>query len=125
MILEYVSQSAVADIRRLAAPAALGSAVLSRGVEEHAGFSTQSARATTDVVDAYRIVLACELVAATRALRMHGVRPARPVLADAFDRAAAALPAGTADRALDVDLDVAQMLLPALAALPVWDGTGG
>ncbi len=36
MILEYVAHSAVADIRRLAAPAALGSAVLSRGVEEHA-----------------------------------------------------------------------------------------
>ena len=50
MILEYVSHAAIADIRRLAAPAALGSAVLSRGVEEHAGFSTQSARATTDVV---------------------------------------------------------------------------
>jgi histidine ammonia-lyase len=58
MILEYVSHSAIADIRRLAAPAALGSAVLSRGVEEHAGFATQSARATTDVIDAYRIVLA-------------------------------------------------------------------
>jgi histidine ammonia-lyase len=36
MILEYVSHSAVADIRRLAAPAAPGSAVLSLGVEEHA-----------------------------------------------------------------------------------------
>src|SRR5262249_32207934 len=44
MILEYVAHSAVADIRRFAAPAALGSAVLSRGVEEHAGFATQSAR---------------------------------------------------------------------------------
>src|SRR5262249_38841060 len=62
MILEYVAHSAIADIRRHAAPAALGSAVLSRGVEEHAGFATQSARATTDVADAYRIVLACELV---------------------------------------------------------------
>ena len=36
MILEYVAQSAVADLRRFASPAALGSAVLSRGVEEHA-----------------------------------------------------------------------------------------
>jgi len=54
MILEYVAQSAVADLRRFATPAALGSAVLSRGVEEHAGFSTQSARASTDAVAAYR-----------------------------------------------------------------------
>ncbi|HEX6931060.1 MAG TPA: aromatic amino acid lyase [Streptosporangiaceae bacterium] len=115
MILEYVSQSAIADIRRLAAPAALGSAVLSRGVEEHAGFSTQSARATTDVTEAYRIVLACEFVAAVRALRLRRSRPASAGLAAAFDQAAAALPPGTADRALDTDLAVAQRLLTGLA----------
>jgi histidine ammonia-lyase len=116
MILEYVSHSAIADIRRLAAPAALGSAVLSRGVEEHAGFSTQSARASTDVVAAYRIVLACELIAAVRALRLRGSRPASAALAEAFDLAAA-LPADTADRPLDGDLAGADRLLPALAAL--------
>jgi histidine ammonia-lyase len=114
MILEYVAHSAIADIRRLAAPAALGSAVLSRGVEEHAGFSTQSARATTDVAGAYGIVLACELVAAVRALRLAGTGPGAP-LAEAAGLAAAALPAGTADRALDRDLAVAQDLLPRLA----------
>ena len=91
-MLEYVSQAAIADIRRQAAPAALGSAVLSRGVEEHAGFSTQSARATTDVVRAYRIVLACELVAAVRALRLSGVRPDAAPLAEAFDQAAGCCP---------------------------------
>jgi len=117
MILEYVAHSAIADIRRLAAPAALGSAVLSRGVEEHAGFATQSARATTDVVDAYRIVLACEIVAAVRALRMRAVTPAGASLAAAFDLAAGALPASTADRALGEDLTIAQGLLPALASL--------
>lgn len=117
MILEYVAHSAIADIRRLAAPAALGSAVLSRGVEEHAGFSTQSARATTDVVDAYRIVLACELVAAVRALRLRGAKPGEPSLGAAFDQAAGALPSGTADRALDTDLAAAQELLPGLARL--------
>jgi histidine ammonia-lyase len=117
MILEYVAHSAIADIRRLAAPAALGSAVLSRGVEEHAGFATQSARATTDVVDPYRVVLACEVVAAVRALRLRAVTPAAPVLAEAFELAARALPEGTADRALDDDLAIAQTLLPALARL--------
>jgi histidine ammonia-lyase len=117
MILEYVTQSAIAEIRRLATPAALGSAVLSRGVEEHAGFSTQSARATTDVVGAYRVVLACELVAAVRALRLRGTRPAGQGLGAAFDLAAGALPPGTADRALDTDLTAAQRLLPALAGV--------
>ena len=116
MILEYVAHSAIADIRRLGAPAALGSAVLSRGVEEHAGFSTQSARATTEIIDAYRIVLACELVAAVRALRLREIRPGAPGLAAAFELAAAALPADTADRPLDSDLAVAQDLLTRLAA---------
>jgi len=124
MILEYVAHSAIADIRRLAAPAALGSAVLSRGVEEHAGFSTQSARATTEVVDAYRIVLACELVASVRALRLRGMTPGRPTLAAAFDLAAGALPPGTADRALDTDLTAALALLPALARLAAQAAAG-
>ena len=117
MMLEYVSHAAIADIRRLAAPAALGSAVLSRGVEEHAGFSTQSARASTDVVAAYRVVLACELVAAVRALRLRGIRPAPGPLAEAFELATGTLPADTADRPLDGDLAQADRLLPALSAV--------
>jgi histidine ammonia-lyase len=117
MILEYVAHAAIADIRRLAAPAALGSAVLSRGVEEHAGFSTQSARATTDVTAAYRLVLACELVAAVRALRMRGVAPAGERLAAAFGLATAALPAALRDRPLDEDLTAAQTLLAPLTGL--------
>jgi histidine ammonia-lyase len=124
MILEYVSHSAIADIRRLAAPAALGSAVLSRGVEEHAGFSTQSARATTDVISAYRVVLGCELIAAVRALRLRGIAPAGGPLAGAYALAAAALPADTGDRPLDADLTAAQRLLPGLAA-PVRDDLPG
>jgi histidine ammonia-lyase len=117
MILEYVAHAAVADIRRLAAPAALGGAVLSRGVEDHAGFSTQSARATTEVIIAYRMVLACELVAAIRALRMRGVTPGGP-LAAAFGPASELLPADLHDRPLDDDLVVAQELLPGLTELP-------
>lgn len=117
MILEYVSHSAIADIRRLAAPAALGSAVLSRGAEEHAGFSTQSARATTDVIAAYRVVLACELIASVRALRLRGFRPAASPLAEAFGLAGGELPADTADRPLDDDITAAQGLLPQLAEI--------
>jgi histidine ammonia-lyase len=115
MILEYVSHSAVADIRRLAAPAALGSAVLSLGVEEHAGFATQSARSVTGTVAAYRVVLACELVAAVRALRLRRARPAGS-LGPAFELAAATLPQSTADRPLDGDLAAAEGLLAPIAA---------
>jgi len=118
MILEYVAHSAVADIRRFAAPAALGGAVLSRGVEEHAGFATQSARATSDAVAAYPAVLACELIAATRALRLQG-RPPAPAgaLRQAFDLADSALEPAAADRPLDGDLSAAQAVLPGIAAI--------
>ncbi len=117
MILEYVAQSAVADLRRFATPAALGSAVLSRGVEEHAGFSTQSARASTDTVAAYRAVLACELAAAVRVLRMQDRAPAAGgQLRAAFDAADAVLDPRTADRPLDADLSAAEGLLAGYAA---------
>jgi histidine ammonia-lyase len=117
MILEYVAQSAVADLRRFATPAALGSAVLSRGVEEHAGFSTQSARASTDAVAAYRAVLACELAAAVRVLRMQARPPAGggPLRA-AFDAADVVLDPRTGDRPLDADLTAAEGLLGGYAA---------
>ena len=117
MILEYVAQSAVADIRRSAAPAALGSAVLSRGVEEHAGFSTQSARASTDAVTAYRAVLDCELVAAIRVLRMQRRAPSGGPLRVAFDAADAVLDPRTADRPLDADLATAEGLLGSYATI--------
>jgi histidine ammonia-lyase len=117
MILEYVCQSAVADIRRLATPAALGSAVLSRGVEEHAGFSTQSARASSEAIVAYRAVLACELVAAVRVLRMQRRAPATGPLRGAFEAAAVALDPRTTDRPLDGDLAAADRLLDEYARL--------
>ncbi len=116
MIAEYVAQSALAEIRLLAAPAALGGAVVSLGAEEHAGFGTQAARATTGVVCAYRVALSCELVAAVRGLRQLGIRPAGNALSAALDLAAAALPDSMADRPLDGDLAIAQDLLPAIAA---------
>jgi histidine ammonia-lyase len=117
MILEYVAQSAVADIRRFAMPAALGNAVLSRGVEEHAGFSTQSAHATLDAVGAYRVVLACELVAAVRALRMQGRVPAGRTLRAAYDMADAVLDPRMTDRPLDEDVAAATGILGSYATL--------
>jgi histidine ammonia-lyase len=114
MILEYVAHSAIADIRRLATPSALGSAVLSRGVEEHAGFSTQSARATTEAVAAYRVTLACELVAAVRALRMQDRAPTGR-LGEVYTLVADAVDPRVEDRALDGDIATASDLLPKIA----------
>jgi histidine ammonia-lyase len=59
MILEYTASAALAELRGLAAPAALGTAVLSRGAEEHASFSPQAARAAAAMAPRLRTVLAC------------------------------------------------------------------
>lgn len=123
LILEYVAQSALADIRRLAAPATLGAAVLSLGVEEHASFATQAAWSATAVVKAYRVVLGCELVASIRALRLRGNRPVGRVLAEAFDLAGPALSDDMADRPLDADLAAAEGLLTELAGLDSEDSS--
>jgi histidine ammonia-lyase len=114
MILEYVTQSALAELRHAAAPATLGNAVLSRGAEDHASFSAQAANRTTDLIGSYQTVLACELVAAVRALRLRGREPAAGVLRIAFEKATAALDARLADRPLDGDLTNAIALLPEL-----------
>jgi histidine ammonia-lyase len=117
LALEYVAHSALADIRRLASPATLGTAVLSRGLEDLADFSTQAARAATDTVAAYRIVLACELVAAIRGLRLRHLVPAAGPLRDAYELAAPALDTRIEDRPLDADIDAAEGLLTTLAGV--------
>ncbi|WP_435822279.1 aromatic amino acid ammonia-lyase, partial [Actinacidiphila alni] len=114
MILEYSANSALAELRASAAPASAGHTVLSRGVEEAASFAPQAARQALRAVDAYRLVLACELVAAVRALRLLPARPDAPVLA-VLDEPT--LPAGTEDRALTPDVTAAADLLPRLAEL--------
>ena len=116
MVLEYVAHSALGDLRQHATPTALATAVISRGVEEHAPFSSQAARNSLEAVAAYRVVLAAELVAAMRALRMRGSVPVDGPLGAAYAYAAAKLPVGLDDRPLDHDVEVAAALLPGLAA---------
>jgi len=117
MILEYVAHDALATLRQAALPVTLGTAVVSRGVEDHASFATQAARAAGQAADAYRQMLACELVAAVRALRM---RPADlmdlPIRA-AFDQADAVLDPTLSDRPLSDDLEAAATLLDQFATI--------
>src|SRR6185437_14897613 len=86
MILEYTASAALAELRQLAGPASLGSAVLSRGAEEHAAFSPQAARAAAAMAPRLGTVLACELVAAVRALRQRGAIPAGAPLRALYDQ---------------------------------------
>ncbi len=113
MILEYTAHSALAELRASAAPASAGHAVLSHGLEEAAGFASQAARQALRAVDAYRTVLACELVVAVRALRLSGAGRDVP----AFTLASAALPTATEDRPLTADVSTAAELLQHLATL--------
>jgi histidine ammonia-lyase len=94
MIAEYVAADALARLRTEAGPAVLGTAVVSRGLEEHASFAWQGALQTRRAVDHVRTVLALEHLTAERALVMKAGEPApedRPLGADAA-RAAADLP---------------------------------
>ncbi|MGZ4594665.1 MAG: aromatic amino acid lyase, partial [Actinomycetes bacterium] len=116
MVLEYVAASALGDLRAAATPAGLQTVVLSRGVEEDASFASLAARQATGAVGNLRILLACELVSAVRALRSRGITPASAPLACAL-ATCADLPDSLADRDLSGDVQLAAQLLPTLAEL--------
>ena len=110
MILEYVAQDALARARTFTTPVSTGHAVVSLGMEEHASFSTQAARWADVVVDNAAVVVACELVAAIRALRADPTRlPAS--LRDVFEAAAAVLDEDRLDRPLGTDVEQAVRLV--------------
>ncbi|MEV4316476.1 aromatic amino acid ammonia-lyase [Actinocrispum sp. NPDC049592] len=111
MILEYVAHDALAQLRQAALPVTLGTAVVSRGLEDHASFSTQAARQAGTVAAAYRIVLGCELVAAVRALRMRKADLVDLPVREAFERAEAVLDSRLEDRSLTEDVERAAQLL--------------
>ncbi|MZD06005.1 aromatic amino acid lyase [Streptomyces sp. SID5785] len=119
MILEYAAGGALADLRAFAAPASLGHAVLSRGVEEQASFASLAARQTLRLCEAYRQVVGCELVAAVRALRLRDHRPDPDLpVGRAYERLAAELPEDLADRPLTLDVAQAAALLDTLTEEP-------
>jgi histidine ammonia-lyase len=120
MILEYTASAALAELRMLAAPASLGTAVLSRGAEEHAAFSPQAARAAAAMVPRLRTMLACELVAAVRGLRQRAVAPTGAQLRAVYDQCRERLPADDGDHPLDVDVAAAEQVIADLAR--AWAG---
>lgn len=125
MILEYAAGAALGDLRAYSAPASLGHAVLSRGVEEQASFASLGARQTLRACEAFRLVVGCELVAAVRALRQRELRldPELPV-GRAFELAASVLDAESADRPLTDDVATAAGLLDRFAELWADSGAG-
>lgn len=121
MILEYAAGAALGDLRAFSAPASLGHAVLSRGVEEQASFASLAARQTLRACGAYRLVVGCELVAAVRALRQRGLRPDPDLpVGRALELAEAVLEEDPADRPLTGDVTAAAALLDRFT--DIWRG---
>ncbi|MCX5256623.1 aromatic amino acid lyase [Streptomyces canus] len=122
MILEYAAGAALGDLRAFSAPASLGHAVLSRGVEEQASFASLAARQTLRACGAYRLVVGCELVAAVRALRQRDLRPDPDLpVGRALELAEAVLEEDAADRPLTGDVTAAAALLDRFT--DIWRGS--
>lgn len=118
MIVEYVSASALAELRALATPASLHTTTLSRGVEEDASFASQAARQALDAVAHFRTVLAAELVAAVRCARLHEQRDQQAgATGHQVLRLCSGLSSSMHDRDLTDDLDLAHELVDQLAGL--------
>jgi histidine ammonia-lyase len=115
MVLEYTASAALAELRGLAGPASLGTAVLSRGSEEHAAFSPQAARAAAAMVPRLRTMLACELVSAVRGLRQRAMTPSGEQLRSVYERCRERLPDEDEDHPLDTDLAAAELVIADLA----------
>ena len=111
MIVEYVAHDLLARARSNADPVTGVQTVLSLGLEEHASHSTQSAWATHDLLGLLPDLLACELVAAVRALRLDPSRLVDCPARELFDRADAALPDVRRDHIVGPELDAAADLL--------------
>ncbi|WP_433789834.1 aromatic amino acid lyase [Actinoplanes sp. CA-252034] len=117
MITEYVVQDLLAEMRAVVQPTASGTLTISLGLEEHASFATQGARSLRTMARLTPTLLAAELVAAVRALRLAPERLTGGVLREAWSLAATQLSDDLTDRPLDTDLTRAAALLPTLAAL--------
>ena len=70
MVVEYVAATALGDLRAAAAPASTQAITLSRGIEDNASFASLAARQLLTAAERYELLVACELVAALRAVRI-------------------------------------------------------
>ena len=115
MLLEYVAVQALAGLRAAAAPVSLQTASVALGVEDDATFAPLAADQAGRLARAYRRVLACEALAAHRALRLRG--EAVPATLEPALAALAQLDPDPRDRDLTAELEGAEAALTDLAVL--------
>lgn len=111
LILEYTAHAAAAEVRSLVTPVAAQSVSVARGVESHASLAPIAARRAHDALEALRVLVAVELVAAVRALRLAGHEPVGAGTRALYTRAADTLPDDMRDRPLAPDIELARGLI--------------
>ena len=116
MIGEYVVQDALAELRPGTAPMTNATVSISLGLEEHASFATQGARALRRTAELSPLVLAVEALAATRALRAAPDRLSPPAAA-VFARFDAVLDLDARDQPIGPDVEAVARCFPAVARL--------
>ena len=122
MMLEYTAAAALGEIRNAAHPASPGTIALSRGAEEDASFASQGAVQLERSIAAYRTVLACQLLAASRLLTQ--LAPETPAVLAGAVRAVRELQPHQGDQDLRGPLGRASDLLDVLTELCRPGGSG-
>lgn len=113
LILEYTAHAAAAEVRSLVTPVAAQTVSVARGVESHASLAPIAVRRAHEALDHLRVLVAVELVAAVRALRLAGHEPVGAGARALYDRAAAELSPDMHDRPLAPDIEMARALVSA------------
>jgi histidine ammonia-lyase len=111
LILEYTAHAAAAEVRSLVTPVAAQTVSVARGVESHASLAPIAARRAHEALDALRVLVAVELVAAVRAMRLAGHEPLGAGTLPLYEAAAAELDPEMRDRPLGPDVEAARGLV--------------
>lgn len=123
MMVEYVTASALNELRIQAQPSSLANVTVSRGTEDHAPFTAQAARQLLKGLEQARRILAVELLGAARGLDMISTEDESTASVPYLDYIAAApLNHISADRPLTDDIAALERFVHTnLGALPLKD----
>ena len=111
MMSQVTAAALVAELRVLAAPASTGSIPTSGNQEDFVSMGMTSALKLEQAVKLAGLIIAIELLAATRALDVRAAGPSTPLLEEARRRFRAAVPAWKEDRVLSTLMEDARLFV--------------
>jgi histidine ammonia-lyase len=111
MMAQVTAAALVAELRVLASPASTGSIPTSGNQEDFVSMGMTSALKLEQAVSLARMVVAIELISATRALDILDAGPTTPVLEEAIRRFRTHVPAWTKDCVLSIPMEKAASFL--------------